>query len=112
MLNKTVLGPVTQAGAERKILSVEKPQTQTVEAVKALLQWRGRAADPLPEFVEMGEGDSRLVLVLSNKRDCYYTTTARDCSCPAHNWHPGQRWKILRRADHPQAEHGRDLAAG
>lgn len=97
MLNKTVLGPVTQAGAERKILSVEKPITQTVEAVKALLSWRGRAADPLPEFVEMGEGDSRLVLVLSNKKDAYYTATARDCSCPAHNWHPNQRCKHQRK---------------
>ena len=48
MLNKTILSPVTQAGAERKTLSVEKPQTQTVEAVKALLSWRGRASDPLP----------------------------------------------------------------
>jgi len=94
---KTILSPVTQAGAERKILSVEKPQTQTVEAVKALLSWKGRAADPLPEFVEMGEGDSRLVLVLSNKKDAYYTTTARDCSCPAHNWHPNQRCKHQRK---------------
>jgi hypothetical protein len=98
MNGKTVLAsPVTQAGAGRKILSVEKPITQTVEAVKALLLWRGRAADPLPEFVEMGEEDSRLVLVLSNKKDAYYTTTARDCSCPAHNWHPGQRCKHQRK---------------
>jgi hypothetical protein len=97
MLNKTILSPVTQAGAERKTLSVEKPQTQTVEAVKALLSWRGRASDPLPEFVEMGEGDGRLVLVLSNKKDAYYTVTARDCSCPAHNWHPNQCCKHQRK---------------
>ena len=45
----------------------------------------------------MGEGDSRLVLVLSNKRDAYYTTTARECSCPAHNWHPGSRCKHQRK---------------
>jgi len=97
MLNKTILNPVTQARAERKILSVEKPTTQTVEAVKALLSWKGRAADPLPEFVEMGERESRLVLVLSNKKDAYYTTTAQDCSCPAHNWHPNQRCKHQRK---------------
>ena len=97
MSNEAVLGPVTQAGTERKILSVGKPITQTVEAVKSLLSWRGRAADPLPEYVEMGEGDSRLVLVLSNKKDAYYTATARDCSCPAHNWHPNQRCKHQRK---------------
>ena len=110
MNGKTALGPVTQAGAERKILSVEKPITQTVEAVKALLSWRGRAADPLPEFVEMGEGDSRLVLVLSNKRDCYYTTTARDCSCPAHNWHPNQRCKHQRKYFAEQTIHKQSMA--
>ena len=83
--------------AENTIISIEKPQTQTVEAVKSLLTWRGWASDPLPSFIEMGEGEGRLVLVLSNKRDCYYTTTARECSCPAHNWHPGQRCKHQRK---------------
>jgi hypothetical protein len=38
-----------------------------------------------------------LILVLSNKRDAYYTTTARDCSCPAASWHPGQRCKHQRK---------------
>lgn len=83
--------------AENTIINIEKPQTQTVEAVKALLSWRGRAADPLPSFIEMGKEEGRVVLVLSNKRDCYYTTTARECSCPAHNWHPGQRCKHQRK---------------
>ena len=83
--------------ASKTILRVEKPVTQTLEAVKALLAWKGRASDPLPEFVEMGEGESRLVLVLSNKKDAYYTTTARDCSCPARNWHPNQPCKHQRR---------------
>ncbi len=87
--------------SEKQILNVNKPQTQTVESIKALLSWRGRAADPLPQYVAMGDGDSRLVLVLSNKKDCYYTTTAAECSCPAHNWHPGQRCKH-QRAHFPQ----------
>jgi hypothetical protein len=83
--------------AARTIIDLaEKPQTQSIEAIKALLSWRGRAADPLPQFVELGEGDNRLVLVLSNKRDAYYTTTARECSCPAHNWHPEMRCKHQR----------------
>ena len=111
MNEKTILAcPVTQAGAERKILSVEKPQTQTVDAVKALLSWKGRAADPLPEFVEMGEGDSRLVLVLSNKKDCFYVVTQKDCSCPAHNWHPGQRCKHQRKYFAEQTIHKQSMA--
>jgi len=81
----------------KTILRVEKPVTQTLEAVKALLSWKGRASDPLPEFVEMGEGESRLVLVLSNKRDVYYTVTARDCCCPARNWHPNGPCKHMRK---------------
>ena len=81
----------------RTIVSVEKPQTQTVEAVKSLLTWRGRASDPLPEFVELSSNGSRCVLVLSNKKDCFYVTTAKDCSCPAHNWHPNQRCKHQRK---------------
>jgi len=61
------------------------PKTQSVEAVKALLTWKGRAVDPLPatvEFTQEGE-ESRLVLVLSNKKDVYYVTTATKCSCPS-----------------------------
>ena len=73
----------------KTIIRVETPKTQSVAAVKALLAWKGRAADPLPEYVEMGEGDNRLVLVLSNKRDAYYVTTPRDCSCPAATYHRG-----------------------
>ena len=83
--------------ASKTILRVESPQTQTVAAVKALLTWKGRASDPLPEFVEMGAGESRLVLVLSNKKDAYYTTTARDCSCPARSWHPNGPCKHMRK---------------
>ena len=94
----------------KTILNIEKPQTQTVEAVKALLTWRGRASDPLPEYVEMGEGERRLVLVLSNKKDAYYTTTARECSCPAHNWHPNQRCKHQRKHFAEQAIHKQSMA--
>lgn len=59
------------------------PVTQSVASVKSLLAYVGRGCDPLPEFVEMGKGDGKVVLVLSNKRDVYYTTTARVCSCPS-----------------------------
>jgi hypothetical protein len=91
---KEVFGENTMAG--KTLIQIEKLQTQTVAAVKSLLSWRGRASDPLPSFVELGRGDNRLVLVLSNKKDAFYTVTANDCSCPAHNWYPGQRCKHQR----------------
>jgi hypothetical protein len=50
MLNKTILGPVTQAGVERKILSVETPQTQTVEAEKLSSPGEGGQAIPCPNL--------------------------------------------------------------
>ena len=75
------------------------PITQSVEAVKALLTWRGRGTDPMPstlEFVNEGEG-SRLVLVLSNKKDSYYVVTPDKCSCLAATYHPGQPCKHQRK---------------
>jgi hypothetical protein len=78
-------------------IEIGNPKTQALDAVKALLAWKGRSSNPLPSFIEMGSGDSRLMLVLSNNKDAYYTVTSRDCSCPAHNWHPGQRCKHQRK---------------
>ncbi len=66
------------------------PKTQSVESVKALLKWRGRGSDPLPDYVEIGQGENRLMLVLSNKKDCFYTTTAHKCSCPSQTYRGGQ----------------------
>jgi hypothetical protein len=57
------------------------PVTQSVEAVKNLLAFVGRASDPMPSEVTLDSG--RLVLVLNNKKDAYYTCTARACSCPS-----------------------------
>lgn len=75
------------------------PITQSFEAVKALLTWKGRAVDPLPSVVEFAsEGEeSRLVLVLSNKKNGYYTVTAKACSCPSATYHPGQPCKHQRK---------------
>ena len=75
----------------RTILNLESPKTQSIDAVKALLVWKQIASDPLPENVSLDSG--RLVLVLSKKKDCYYVTTARTCSCPAATYHPGTRCK-------------------
>jgi hypothetical protein len=75
------------------------PITQSIESVKVLLTWKGRAVDPTPstlEFVNEGEG-SRLVLVLSNKKNSYYVVTPAKCSCSAATYHPGQSCKHQRK---------------
>ena len=63
------------------------PVTQSVDAVKSLLAFVGRASNPLPPDVSLDNG--RLVLILSNKKDAYYTVTATKCSCPAASYHHG-----------------------
>jgi hypothetical protein len=67
------------------------PKTQSVDAVKSLLTWKGRAVDPLPSVVEFAhEGaDSHLVLILSNKKDAYFVCTATKCSCPSQTYRGG-----------------------
>ena len=70
-----------------KNLIYESPKTQSIDAVKALLAFKKVACNPLPQEISLDDG--RLVLVLSNKRDAYYTATARACSCPAATYHHG-----------------------
>ena len=70
------------------------PITQSVEAVKNLLTFVGRSADPLPTDVTLDNG--RLVLILSNKKDCFYVTTASRCSCPSAAYRGG-RCKHMRK---------------
>ena len=73
---------------EGKILvQIESPKTQSLDAVKALLAFKKVASDPLPQEISLDGG--RLVLVLSNKKDAYYVTTSRSCSCPSSTYHPG-----------------------
>ena len=60
------------------------PVTQSVAAIKNLLAYVGRASDPLPQDVSLENG--RLVLILSNKKDAYYTCTAAKCSCPGNQF--------------------------
>jgi hypothetical protein len=78
----------------KTLLASESPITQSIEAVKALLAYASRASDPLPTFVEMPGRE--VVLVLSGKKDVYYTTTARACSCPSGTYRPGQICKHRR----------------
>ncbi len=71
------------------------PVSQSIDAVKALLQWKKIASDPLPADLSLDNG--RLVLVLSNKKDVYYTCTAKACSCPSAVYNPGKPCKHMRR---------------
>lgn len=103
--------------AGKFLIDIQKPTTQTVEAVKSLLAWRGRAVDPLPQYVELGSKGGRCVLVLSNKKDCFYVTTARACSCPAAVYNHGpckhQRKHFAEQIAKPAAsEPGSILPAG
>ena len=81
----------------KTLVQIESPKTQSIDGVKALLSWKGRSSNPLPQFVELGKEESRMVLVLSNKKDAYYCVTSRACSCPANTWHPGHQCKHQRR---------------
>ena len=63
------------------------PVTQSLDAIKSLLAYVGRASDPMPSDVSLDNG--RLVLVLNNKKDAYYTVTEKKCSCPAATYHQG-----------------------
>jgi len=69
------------------------PVTQSTEAVESLLKYLGKPSAPLPDVVELLD----MVLVLSNRKDVYYVTTAKSCSCPSAAYRPGQKCKHQRR---------------
>ncbi|MCX6669013.1 MAG: hypothetical protein NTV25_04285 [Methanothrix sp.] len=93
--------------AERTLFEGKSPKTQRIEAVKALLAYVGRGCDPLPSDVTLDDG--RVVLVLSNKKDAFYTVTAEACSCPAQTFSPGQPCKHQRKYFPQKAEPVRTL---
>ncbi len=72
------------------------PVTQSAEAVKALIAsfHRGWVPEEMPPFFRMS---GELVLVQSVKGDVYYTTTPKDCTCPARAYHPGAPCKHQKR---------------
>jgi len=78
---------------KKLVYQVESPKTQSTDAVKTLLAYKKVASDPLPQEVSLDGG--RLVLVLSNKKDAYYTVTSRACSCPAATYNPGKPCKHI-----------------
>lgn len=77
----------------KTLVQLEKPTTQTVDSVKSLLSYVGRASDPMPIFVELKGG---VRLTRSKKGDCYYTTTPTDCSCKARTFNPGTPCKHMK----------------
>jgi len=74
------------------IMLSEAPVTQSTAAIVELLNFLGKTSNPLPEAVEL----SSMALVLSNKKDVFYVTTANSCSCPSAAYRPGQKCKHQR----------------
>jgi hypothetical protein len=79
----------------KSLLDSGSPITQSIDAVKSLLAYVGRASDPLPTFLELP--NKRCILVLSNKKDSYYTVTQNGCSCPSATYRPGKLCKHQRK---------------
>jgi len=80
----------------RTLIEMQNPVTQSLEAIKSFLTWKGRAVDPMPSTIEFMQDEGRMVLVLSNKKDSYYVTTSTKCSCPSQTYRGG-RCKHMRR---------------
>ena len=76
----------------REILLVSAV-TQSTESVVSLLKYLGKPIDSLPQIVDL----RGVILVLNNKQDAFYVTTATSCSCPAACYRPGQRCKHQRK---------------
>jgi hypothetical protein len=55
------------------------PVTQTIDSGKALAKFLG-LSEELPAIIPLANGAR---LTLSSKKDCYYMTTPKSCSCKA-----------------------------
>jgi hypothetical protein len=64
------------------------PVTQGRDAVKSLITYHNHGVEPqeMPDFYRL---TGEMVLVQSNKKDAYYVTTPKSCSCPAATYHQG-----------------------
>ena len=81
MLNKIVLA---------------SPVTQSREAVKQLIAYHNHGQEPaeMPDFYRLS---GEMVLVRNNKKDAYYVTTPKSCSCPSATYRPGSPCKHQRK---------------
>jgi|SRR5271157_2885000 len=106
--------------SERNLLEdLNGPETQSIEAVKALIAFYNHGEEPLemPAFYRLS---GEMVLVLSNKKDTYYVVTANACSCPSGAYRGGpckhQRMYFAESKPHGQTlaetleEHDRNLS--
>jgi len=77
-------------------LVVAIPATQTREAVQQLIAYHNHGQSPveMPDFFRLS---GEMVLVLNNKKDAYYVTTPKSCSCPAAVYNPGKPCKHSRK---------------
>ena len=75
---------------------VAYPVTQTRVAVEQLIAYfnHGQQPEEMPSFYRL---DGEMVLVLNNKKDAYYVTTPKTCSCPASVYNPGKPCKHSRK---------------
>lgn len=73
----------------KTLIEMRNPVTQSLDAIKAFLTWKGRAVDPMPSTIEFMQEEGRMVLVLSNKKDAYYVVTSTKCSCPSATYRDG-----------------------
>ena len=73
-------------------LVIANPVTQSREAVEQLIAYfnHGQAPEEMPDFYRLSLD---MVLVRSNKGDCFYVTTPHSCSCPASVYNPGKPCK-------------------
>lgn len=79
----------------KTIVQIKSPVTQTVEAVQQLIAYfnHGQQPEEMPDFYRL---TGEMVLVLNNKKDAYYVTTPKSCSCPAATYNPGKPCKHRR----------------
>ena len=80
----------------KTLVKTESPVTQTVEAVQQLIAYfnHGQTPEEMPSFYRLSLD---MVLVRSNKGDCFYVTTPKSCSCPASVYNPGKPCKHSRK---------------
>ena len=65
--------------SERNLLEGVSPVTQSADAGKALAKFLGMK-EALPETIALANGAR---LTLSSKKDCYYYTSEKVCTCKA-----------------------------
>ncbi len=76
-----------------KKIILETAVTQSAASVVSLLEYLGRPSNPLPAVIEL----PGMALVLSNRKDVFYATTPKSCSCPSAVYWPGQKCKHQRK---------------